>query len=76
MRGRTSRFVGDQRRYLGEVFELTGLVGRQTARSTDPASRFDRDTLEVRILLLDLPAAEDERNLFAIGRQVLVEVEG
>ena len=42
-------------RWTGRVIDGAGLVGRRTARSLDPADRFDRDIREVRVQL-DGPA--------------------
>jgi len=66
-------------RFIGEEYEMTGLVGRQTARSTDPANRFDQDTLEVMIRLetedSPLPGLVGQAfDGFAVGRQILVEI--
>ncbi|WP_313670396.1 HlyD family secretion protein [Sandarakinorhabdus sp.] len=38
-------------RWTGRVIDGAGLVGRRTARSLDPADRFDRDIREVRVQL-------------------------
>lgn len=67
------RFIGEDAVYLGEVYEMTGVVGRQTARSTDPANRFDRDTLEV-MVRLESESGDHGLNGFAIGRQILVDI--
>jgi multidrug resistance efflux pump len=37
-------------RWTGHVVDGAGLIGRRTARSLDPADRFDRDVREVRVL--------------------------
>jgi multidrug resistance efflux pump len=42
-------------RWQGRVLRGAGIVGRRTARSLDPADRFDRDVREVQVLL-DGPA--------------------
>ena len=75
----TLRFIGEKATYLGEVYEMAGMVGRQTARSSDPADRFDRDTLEVSIRLEPAGTPGDgsyDRAFrgFAIGRQMLVDI--
>ena len=70
----TLRFPGSDLTYAGEVFQFSGILGRQTARTTDPASRFDRDVLEVlvRIGTEGNSAVAHEQTSFAIGRQMLV----
>jgi hypothetical protein len=37
---------GDARRWRGRIVSTAALMGRRTARSTDPAERFDSDVLE------------------------------
>jgi HlyD family secretion protein len=37
---------GDARRWRGRIISAAALMGRRTARSTDPAERFDSDVLE------------------------------
>jgi multidrug resistance efflux pump len=42
---------GQDPRYAGTVTEVAPLLGRRTARSLDPADRFDRETIEALIAL-------------------------
>ena len=68
-------FPGDEEMFDGVAYEFSGIMGRQTARSTDPASRFDRDVLEVLVAIDegDGHSPERKRNLrFAVGRQMFV----
>lgn len=39
-------------RFPGEVIEVSGIMGRKTVRTLDPADRFDRETLEAVVQLV------------------------
>lgn len=41
---------GDPRRWRGRIAVAGDLMGRRTARSTDPAERFDSDVLEAKVV--------------------------
>ena len=67
------KFLGENTYHPGRVYQTSGVVGRHTARTADPASRFDRDVLEVLIEVEPGMLASRSRAL-AIGRQTVVQI--
>ena len=63
------RFLGHSKIYIGIVEEIALVMGRQSARSTDPAERFDKDIVEVFVTVRE----PDEQ--FRFHRQAIVELQ-